>query len=132
MSTRNILRRKLMAIDSYNCVLCSCSTEETFEHLFFDCNFAQQCWSFLGVNIPSNSTFPEIISTLRAQLLSKFFMVAVILLCWSIWTARNGLIFNGIHPSVHNCKRTFLQELKLVQSLQTNFESWISSLNLDH
>lgn len=34
------LRRKHMAIQSYNCVLCNCATEETFEHLFLNCNFA--------------------------------------------------------------------------------------------
>jgi hypothetical protein len=62
--------------------------------------------------------------------------VATILLCWVIWTARNGLIFNGIQANVQNCGRSLLQELKLVQlrvkqCLQSSFELWIVSLNLD-
>jgi hypothetical protein len=35
LSTRNILRRKSMHLPSYNCVLCSLTTEETIQHLFF-------------------------------------------------------------------------------------------------
>jgi hypothetical protein len=34
LSTRNILRRKHMALDSYNCEICSMMVEETAEHLF--------------------------------------------------------------------------------------------------
>jgi hypothetical protein len=54
LSTRNILRRKKMTIDSYNCVLCSYSVEETIEHLFPSCNFAKQCWNLLGINLPDS------------------------------------------------------------------------------
>jgi len=37
LSTRNILRRKNMHLDSYNCVLCPRLTEETVQHLFLGC-----------------------------------------------------------------------------------------------
>lgn len=40
LSTRNILKRRNMALDSYNCVLCNDNIEETVEHLFLHCNFA--------------------------------------------------------------------------------------------
>ena len=135
LSTRNILRRKHMAIDSYNCVLCSHSIEETSEHLFLSCYFAKQC-SLLGIDTSDNSRFPEIASSFKVKLQSKFFMVAVILMCWSIWTVRNDFIFNGVQPSVQNCRRKFFSELRLVQqrvkqSLQTSFELWILSLSSD-
>jgi hypothetical protein len=135
LSTRNILRRRNMFIESYNCVLCNDATEETLEHLFLECRFAQQCWHRLGIIIPNGSTFPGIVEIMRMHLHSKFFMVAIILFCWSIWTERNGKIFNGAQPQVQNsirtmCKETRLVKLRVKQSLQENFESWVNSLNL--
>jgi len=43
LSTRNILRRKRMQLGSYNCELCSRGVEESLEHLFLHCLFAQDC-----------------------------------------------------------------------------------------
>lgn len=37
LSTRNVLRRKHMDLDSYTCVLCQSLAEETCEHLFLHC-----------------------------------------------------------------------------------------------
>jgi len=136
LGTRNILRRKCMVIDSYNCVLCNLSTEEVSDHLFLNSQFARQCWNILGISIANNSSFPEIVPSLRNNLQPKFFMVAIILMCWSMWSDRNDLIFNGIQANIQNCRRKFLEEIRLVQhrvkqSLQTDFHAWILSLNLD-
>lgn len=57
LSTRNILRRRHMNLESYNCVLCTDSMEETLEHLFLRCTFARQCWNLLGITVPQNYTF---------------------------------------------------------------------------
>lgn len=43
LSTRNILRRKNMHLDSFSCVLCQLNVEETVTHLFLDCSFARSC-----------------------------------------------------------------------------------------
>lgn len=99
LSTRNILRRKHMVIDNYNCVICNDNVEETIKHLFIDCAFAKECCAVLGVNLLGNCSVPKISTTLRAQLQSDFFMVAIILMCCAIWTARNNLIFSGIQPN---------------------------------
>jgi hypothetical protein len=50
LSTRNILRRKIMHLDSYNCVLCNLSEEETVDHLFMYCPFARDCWDLLNIH----------------------------------------------------------------------------------
>ena len=42
-STRELLKRKNMNLDSYNCVLCLQGAEESLQHLFFHCSFAQCC-----------------------------------------------------------------------------------------
>jgi hypothetical protein len=73
-----------MVIENYNCVLCNYSVEETLEHLFLHCDFNKQCWNLLGIDIPTNSNFPDIVSILKARLQSEFFMVTIILMSWSI------------------------------------------------
>jgi 5-methylcytosine-specific restriction endonuclease McrA len=50
LSTRNILRRKIMHLDSYNCVLCNLSEEETVDHLFMYCPFARDRWDLLNIH----------------------------------------------------------------------------------
>jgi hypothetical protein len=134
LSTRNILRRRNMAMDSYDCVLCNMPTEECLDHLFLTCDFAKQCWNLLGINIHQSDSFPDVVSSFRDKLQSEFFMVAVILLCWSIWTARNGWIFKNMHPSIQNCKQSFLTELRLVlhrikPSALPRFELWMHSIS---
>jgi hypothetical protein len=45
LSTRNLLKRKKMQVQSYNCELCQLATEETLNHLFLECPFARSCWN---------------------------------------------------------------------------------------
>lgn len=81
LSTRNILRRKNMVLETYNCVLCSLPIEETSDHLFLHSAFAMDCWNLLGVHIPADGRLPQVVSSLKARLQSKLFMVAIILMC---------------------------------------------------
>lgn len=81
LTTRNTLRRRNMHSPSYNCILCYVDVEETAQHLFLQCQFAQQCWQFLQVHIPSNANFPDVMLYLRDSMQSRFYMAAVILLC---------------------------------------------------
>ena len=107
LSTRNILRRKNMHLESYNCVLYLQNTEETCQHLFLQCPFAKQCRRIIHIGIPLNEDFHEIVDYLRDRLQSQFFMAAVILICWAIWSARNDLIFKGIQPTIGNARNLF-------------------------
>jgi hypothetical protein len=62
------LRKKNMELEYYNCVLCDSSSDETLVHLLF---------------------------LLKNQLQVPFFVeIIIILMCWTIWNSRNGLIFN--------------------------------------
>ena len=96
LSTRNVLRRRNMELDTYSCALCNSLAEETLEHLFLECPFAAICWNIIQVQIPLQSSLPEIFQQIKDQLDNAFFMESIILLCWVIWTERNDLIFNGI------------------------------------
>jgi hypothetical protein len=132
LSTRNILRRKQMHLPSYNCVLCLNGHEETRSHLFLQCSFAKECWQLIHIDIPSDSDFPEIAELLREQIQSRFFIAAIILMCWAIWTSRNKLIFEGIQPSPVLAKETFQKELLLLKhrvkaSLSLQLDQWIQT-----
>ena len=133
LSTRNILRRRHMQLDSYNCDLCNSLVEESANHLFMDCPFARMCWDFIHIDIPLNSGFPELASQMKDQLNSQFFMEAIILLCWTIWSARNELIFRGVRLNLARINRVFFKELNLLQyrvkvGQEDHLFSWIQSL----
>jgi hypothetical protein len=132
LSTRNILRRKTMDLPSFDCVLCNPATEETLEHLFFGCPFAQQCWNFLNIQLPPQSTAFEADEGCKHGLQSPLFMSCFILLCWAIWTARNNLIFQSLPPTLQGCRSHFKKELGLLMlrakpSHQVLLEEWLNN-----
>jgi hypothetical protein len=95
--------------------------EETVEHLFWHCPFAQQCWGILILNtIQARGTFKNVMA-IKDQMQSQFFMVAAILMSWTIWWARNELIFNNNQVGIQDCKKIFFREAQLVcQQFSTN------------
>lgn len=122
-----------MDLDSYNCALCNMLTEESAHHLFLDCSFARLCWANLGIDIPFNVTLLEALEAIKEQLSTQFFMEAIILSCWTIWTVRNELIFNGLSLTPIDGQRVWLRELSLLKyrvkpGLQDQLSSWTQSL----
>lgn len=120
---------------SYSCALCSYLSEETAQHLFLNYDFARMCWNLVGVDIPLQSNIEELIPLIKAQINSQFFMETIILLCWTIWNARNELIFRGNGSNSLDCARFFFKELRLIrhrlkQDLHQALGSWIQSLEL--
>lgn len=111
VSTRGLLRRRMMELEDYSCVLCDGQIEETLEHLFLYCPFAAECWSYLNLVITQTEDLMEIIQQLKIQLNQPFFMEVIILQCWAIWMTRNNKIFKDIPPSVQGCKQLFCLEL---------------------
>ena len=73
-----------MFLESYNCVFCLEGVEETRDHLFLKCNFAKDCWNLLGLNLPVQCSFPEVIFTDEDTSPLGFFLNAVILMCWTV------------------------------------------------
>jgi hypothetical protein len=96
LSTRDILRRKNMQLESYNCVRCSLNTEETSNHLFLSCPFAKECWNSISISFQSNITSTETVLEIRAQSNNRFFMISAILMSRAIWTVRNDLSFKNL------------------------------------
>jgi hypothetical protein len=59
-------------------------------------------------------------------------MDIIIIMCLSIWVERNAWIFNGVDPTVQNCKATFKRELAMVlhrtKKHKDDLEIWLSTL----
>lgn len=49
LNTKSVLRRKNMQLDTYSCVLCVENIEEDIQHIFFECPFSNNCWTFLNI-----------------------------------------------------------------------------------
>ena len=96
LSTRNILRRKIIFFHSYDCALFTNNSEETLEHLFLHCPFDVACWGLVDLQVPHQADIFLAVDSFKSQLHTPHFMNIVILLCWSIWLTRNDLIFQGL------------------------------------
>jgi hypothetical protein len=73
LSTRGLLRRRNMEMEDYNCVLCNEQAEETVEHLFINCTFAQDCWRIINLSVDPTSNPLLNLESLKDQLNRPFF-----------------------------------------------------------
>lgn len=122
-----------MFLDSYDCVMCPDATEETLEHLFLECPFANDCWNLIGINIQAHGSVFAAIQQIKNQAHPQFFMIVAILMCWCIWLARNDLIFKGIPKNLGSVKAAFSKEVKILTlrakaKFASTFDLWIQNL----
>lgn len=103
-----LLRRKTVELESYNCALCHQDSDETLMHLFFHCPFAMSCWNALGLAPFVQSELLQTISVFGDLIHQPFFMEIIISMCWAIWTARNDLIFRNLQHSVGSVENYYL------------------------
>jgi hypothetical protein len=94
-----------MALDDYNCVLCSSGCEETSFHLFFECPFSQVCWNSIPMSWDTNLQPLDMIIKARSDFGNAFFREILITVCWAIWITRNGVIFYHEHATIHIWKK---------------------------
>jgi hypothetical protein len=87
--------------------------EETLEHPFLVCPFALDCWNLIHLLIPQGAPH-YILLSLKSQLQVNFFMDIIILRSWTIWMARNDLIFRGEQPSLQVAAQRFKSEFAVV------------------
>ena len=132
LSTRDLLERKGMILQSHECVLCNQHSRETLEHLFLTCPFATQFWASLGLLVPVFQEHVQVVSSFRRQLNIPFFMEIIILGCWGIWMSRNDFIFRQLTPSVQGGQGILKKELALAthrakNSIKEQFQAWINN-----
>jgi hypothetical protein len=102
-------------------------------HLMLLCPFAQACWAWFNCHVILQEDLHRNIESFKLQLHVPFFMEIIILMGWSIWNARNGLIFNQVQPSVEATKRAFKSEFALIllrakRSYFPSIELWLNNL----
>ena len=51
LNTKSMLRRRHLDVqDDAICVMCDSGEEENIDHLFFDCEFAKECWATIHID----------------------------------------------------------------------------------
>jgi hypothetical protein len=95
------------------CVLCSASTEETIEHLFFECAFAKRCWDKLRIVWISEDDIHRRILITRQQAGIPFFVEIFLLAAWELWKLRNMTVFDGVQATFARWIRNFKDEAAL-------------------
>jgi hypothetical protein len=72
----------------------ACSDTETGRHLFFDCPISVEVWARLGVPIPRDDfSIWDLAPPTAVD--SSIWRAGIAAILWSIWKARNDLVFNA-------------------------------------
>ena len=68
----------------------------------------------MQIEIDQQMDFLQNLEMFKRQLQVPFFIEIIIIMCWIIWKARNGLIFSQVQPSIQDSKREFKNEFVLL------------------
>ncbi|CAN6861486.1 unnamed protein product [Brassica oleracea] len=113
LAIKSTLRRRHINVDP-SCVRC-CNIDETPEHLFFHCPFAQSVWRLSGfpctkildLSISMEDKFRDLLCITQNRQLDPLLRSRPIWTLWRLWKCRNELIFNskvwspgGLHSKV--------------------------------
>ena len=108
--------RKHWTIQGENyCVLCDTNSLETRGHLFFDCPFAKQCWTYVGIQWPSHMDLLRDISWQKSNFTGPCFTEILACVTWNIWKARNDKKFQLTDPTFGGWKVKFLSDISIHQ-----------------
>ena len=133
-NTRDMLERKHCKPPNVpsSCAMRSSGERETRNHLFFECPFADSCWSSIGYFWDTSLDFHPMIQRQR-NISPNCFMEIFLVAAWLLWKQRNDLIFNSISPSLPRWKSSLKEELSLhLTRLRVAFrpflQPWIDNL----
>ncbi|KAJ0628444.1 putative reverse transcriptase zinc-binding domain-containing protein [Helianthus annuus] len=140
--TKLALRKRNMLIEEPSCPFC-CSADESAEHILTACSVSSAVWNDISLwcKIPSIYAFSikdllGIHSSLPASAKKKEAIYGiVIIVCWSLWRARNKLVFSNIPVRIDR----ILSEVKALSFLWysnrskykgVSWEEWVSFVNM--
>ncbi|XP_022020337.1 uncharacterized protein LOC110920432 [Helianthus annuus] len=130
LPTKCALARRNVPVPNLMCVLCG-DYEESCDHLFVSCHFAQSAWQ----NLADWCRIPPIIAFGMKDLLTihgsnpgsrrkKVIHVVILVAFWSIWKIRNDVVYRHAVP---NFTRT-LDEIKPMAYLWIKNQSKVAAL----
>ncbi|KAK1609234.1 hypothetical protein QYE76_032907 [Lolium multiflorum] len=96
LSTRANLFAKNCATSA---IYAACHLPETGRHLFFDCALAGEVWDRMGTTIPERS-FSLWELQPPAGVMTHIWHSGLATILWSLWKARNDLVFNAKSSTV--------------------------------
>jgi len=122
LTTKDRLIHRRILIDPM-CLLCN-KQEETVEHLFFQCEFSKEIWSWCLANMFSNYShrpsfnLKEIYELVLNQSKKKCFQTDLVLLAfststWAIWKERNNRVFRSQSMNVKSVCNIITQTIKI-------------------
>jgi hypothetical protein len=135
LNTKTMLQRRHLNIqDSPICVMCSSGEQETTEHLFFDCPFAQECWSMIDVTWDISLPLMDRFTQARSSHAIPFFTEAVLIAAWELWKLRNDKVFQRRDPTLaiwlSNFKsQCLLQSVRFKDVLRSSFCIWLDAFS---
>ncbi|KAM6557685.1 hypothetical protein CsatB_004704 [Cannabis sativa] len=94
LATRVQLQIRRVPVQSH-CLFCNSAAETSF-HLFIECPFSKSCWNISAVTIPSTTAasfldwFTAVSDRYKGDAIEEVLMVS-----WSIWKARNNIVWNN-------------------------------------
>jgi hypothetical protein len=135
LNTKTMLQRRHINIQGNStCVMCSTGQLEDIEHLFFNCPFAQECWSKLGIVWDGNLELLERITQARSSHVIPCFTEVVLIVAWELWKLRNDKVFQRRDPTpaqwVCNFKsQCLLQLVRFKETLRSSFWVWLDAFS---
>lgn len=109
LSIKSSLRQRQINVDPF-CSRC-CNLEETPEHLFFLCPYAQAVWKLLELpvstlldpNISLEDKFRELLNYFHSGSIPLLVRYRSIRTLWRLWKSRNDPLFNSKvwSPTLH-------------------------------
>jgi hypothetical protein len=100
LNTKDMLQRRHLDVqDDDVCVMCDSGEVETIDHLFFDCDFAKECWNIIHIDWDAPLSLLDRFIQARSAHNIPFFAEATLIAAWELWKVRNNKIFQRRDPS---------------------------------
>jgi len=93
----NLLKKNV--VQDATCEVCQGDMEDC-DHLIFKCPFASSVWASLHVDTTGCSVRQLWCAPCPGAVPEKHSNCFILLICWQLWKHRNGVIFQGLEPSL--------------------------------
>ena len=135
LNTKSMLRRRhLNILDDTLCIMCDSGAEETIDHLFFECSFAQECWAAIHFEWDDLLQLNDRLTQARTTNNLPFFTEAALIAAWELWKLRNDKVFQRRNPSLSLWLANFksqclLQSIRCKEDLRSSFCVWLAAFS---
>ncbi|CAM0906069.1 unnamed protein product [Alopecurus aequalis] len=133
----NLLLKSIVDISASGCAICSAPLE-TPEHIIFDCPFARAFWTSIGcTSLPTLLIADARLWPLPLSAPTETAATLRLLCFWHLWKHRNGVVFEGLAPSIpllrQNCRADVeLWSARLPHKRRSDTAVWLGYFQQTH